>query len=91
MEEIKELNNPQTKPIQERLKESMTILKQLNELGVHKTNPAYKELSEKFNEWVRGGDSWSGDIEFPRYNRIAQVSLPVKLGRFATCNFLVKH
>jgi hypothetical protein len=81
----------QTKPIQERLKESISILQQLNDLGVHKTTAAYKELSEKFNEWVRGGEAWSGDIEFPRYNRIAQVSLPTKPGRVATCNFLVKR
>jgi len=86
-----EQSKQQTKSTQERLKESISILKQLNDIGVHSTNPAYKELSGRFNDWVRGGEAWTGDIEFPKYNRIAQVSLPVKLGRVATCNFLVKH
>jgi len=79
-----------TKPLQERLKESITILKKVKEMGIHETDPAYKELSGRFSDWVKG-EGWSGDIEFIRYNRKAQVNLPVKKGKYATVNLLVNR
>jgi len=80
-----------TKPMQERLKESITILKKIKEMGIHQTDASYKELSSRFSDWVKGGESWSGDIEFTRYNRKAQVSLPTKIGRYASVNLLVNR
>jgi hypothetical protein len=76
------------KPTAERLKESMTILKQLQDLGIHPTDPGYKELSGKFNEWIRGGEAWQGNVDFHRWNRRARVLLPTKAGRVAKCDFL---
>jgi hypothetical protein len=76
------------KPTAERLKESMTILKQLQDLGIHPTDPGYKELSGKFNDWIRGGEAWQGNVDFHRWNRRARVLLPTKTGRVAKCDFL---
>jgi hypothetical protein len=74
----------------ERLNESIRILKQLKDLGISDLDPSYKELSKKFNDWVKGGDKWEGSIDFYRYNRIANVVLPVIVGKYAKCDFLVR-
>lgn len=78
----------EVKPIGERLQESMTILNQLKDLGISDTDPGYKELSAKFNDWIRGGDAWQGNVDFVRWNRRAKVLLPVKPGCIAKCDFL---
>jgi hypothetical protein len=79
----------QVKPIKERVSESMHILNQLKELGIPDTDPGYKALSEKFNQWIRGGDVWEGNVDFHRWNRRAKVLLPIKQGRHAKCDFLI--
>jgi hypothetical protein len=79
---------PPTKPMAERIKESMAILKQLQELGIHTTDPSYKELSGRFNDWIKGGEAWVGNVDFYRWNRRAKVLLPTKLGTIAKCDFL---
>ena len=55
---------PSTKPTAERIKESMAILKQLQDLGIHITDPSYKELSGRFNDWIKGGEAWVGNVDF---------------------------
>lgn len=76
------------KPTDERLRESMTILSRIQELGIANTDPSYKELSAKFNEWIKGGDAWQGTIDFHRWNRRAHVLLPTKIGTIAKCDLL---
>lgn len=78
-------NVKEVKPVQERLKESIEILKKLVELGVPDTDPSYKELSSHFNIWIKGGDAWQGTVDFMRFERRAHVVLPTKLGCKATC------
>jgi|UniRef100_A0A6C0HFZ4 hypothetical protein len=73
----------------ERLKESIRILSKLKELGVHVTDHSYKEISGRFNDWIKTGEEWSGTIEFPKYRRTANIHLPVKQGKYAKCDFLV--
>jgi hypothetical protein len=77
---------PAIKSIQERLKESIELLKKLRDLGVPDTDPSYKELSAKLSEWVKGGDAWQGHVDFQRFERRAYLVLPTKPGRIATCN-----
>jgi predicted double-glycine peptidase len=77
------------KPMEERLQESMTILRKLQDLGVPSTDPSYKELSGKFSEWVKGGETWQGNVDFYRFNRRAKVLLPTRPGAVAKCDFLV--
>lgn len=77
------------KPVKERVQESMNILQQLLELGIPDSDPGYKALSAKFNEWIRGGEAWHGNVDFHRWDRRAKVLLPTKPGTQAKCDFLV--
>jgi hypothetical protein len=76
------------KSTEERVRESMSILKKLQELGIPSTDPSYKELSTRFNEWIKGGETWVGNVDFYRWNRRAKVLLPTRPGAVAKCDFL---
>jgi hypothetical protein len=76
------------KPMEERLKESMTILRKLQGLGIPSDDPDYKILSSKFNTWIKGGPAFEGTIDFQPWNRRANLILPVKQGYIARCEFL---
>lgn len=80
-----------TKPVKERVSESIHILNQLKALGIPDTDPGYKALSERFSTWIRGEEPWQGHIDFHRWDRRAKVLLPVKPGTIAKCDFLVYH
>jgi hypothetical protein len=77
-----------TKPLQERIQESISILNKIKDLGITDTDPGYKELSLKFNDWIKGGDAWQGNVDFIRWNRRAKLLLPTKPGTIAKCDFL---
>lgn len=79
--------NP-VKPVKERVSESIHILSQLKALGIPETDPGYKALSERCNQWIRGGEPWQGNVDFHRWDRRAKVLLPVKPGTVAKCDFL---
>jgi hypothetical protein len=83
-EKVSQKEKP-VKAQEERLKESMYLLQQLRELGIAQTEPGYKELSGKLNDWIKGGPSWSGTIDFHRFNRRARVILPTRPGVVSTC------
>lgn len=76
------------KPQTERLKEAMEILHKLKLLGVKDNDPDYKELSGKFNDWIKMGPTWTGTINFYNYNRKAKIVLPIKPQATAKCDFL---
>jgi len=84
-----ESGNP-VKPVKERVSESIHILNQLKALGITDTDPGYKALSEKFNQWIRNGEPWQGNVDFHRWDRRAKVLLPVKPGTVAKCDFLIR-
>lgn len=90
---MSDVSNPlhQLKPVKERVRESIHILSQLKALGIPDTDPGYKALSEKCNEWIRGEEPWQGHIDFHRWDRRAKLLLPVKPGTIAKCDFLVYH
>lgn len=88
MARSKEDETKPVKPTSERLKESMEILKQIQELGISDTDPGYKALSAKFNDWIRGGEPFQGHVDFQRWNRRAKVLLPTKPGAIARCDLL---
>lgn len=79
----------ESKPIKERLNESMDLLRKIQELGIAATDPGYRELSKIMNEWIKGGEAWKGEVDFHRWNRRAQVVLPTKPGTNAKC--VLKH
>lgn len=75
----------------EKVKESITILKKLQELGIPTNEPGYVMLKDKFNDWIKSNEPWKGEIYFPRFGREAQVNLPVDPGRVSTVNLLKPH
>jgi len=78
------------KPLADRVKESVHLLKQLLAGGVQETAAGYAELKERISEWVKTGKRWEGDVEFPIYGRYAEVVLPFKSSQTATIAFRVK-
>ena len=74
----------------DRVKEGVSILKQLRDNGVQEYSLGFEDLKEKIKEWVSGEDSWEGSIEFREYGRIAEVELPRYNNKAAGMNFRVK-
>ena len=74
-------NGKPLKSKRERVKESITILKKLKELGIPNNEPGYYQTKEKLDEWIAGGDQWDGRIDFPRFQRRAELLLPVRPDR----------
>lgn len=65
----------------DRVKESITILKKLEELGIPSTEPGYQQTKMKLDQWIQGGNQWSGRIDFPRFGRRAELVLPIRPDR----------
>jgi hypothetical protein len=74
-------NGKPLKSKMDRVKESITILKKLKELGIPSNEPGYTMTKQKLDEWIAGGDLWEGRIDFPRFQRRAELLLPVRPDR----------
>lgn len=75
---------------EERLKEGISLLKQLREAGVKELYGGFQELKTRISEWVTTGDSWEGTISFAEHGRVAEVELPKYNNRAAGMHFKVK-
>lgn len=75
---------PDPKPKEDRVKESIEILKKLRDLGLSEREPGYVLTKQKFSEWVATGEPWTGDIEFPMLQRKAEIVLPARADRVAS-------
>lgn len=80
----------QIKPKEDRVKEGISILKQLRDNGVKDYSLGFIDLKTKISEWVSGEDGWEGTIDFRDYGRVAEVDLPKYTNRAAGVNFKVK-
>ncbi len=67
----------------DRVKESVTILRKLQDLGIVNTDPGYLEVHQHLKQWIDGGDAWDGRVDFPRFGRRAELVLPVRPDRVA--------
>jgi len=76
---------------EDRLKETMNLLQQLQENGVKKTSLSFLDLQKKMGAWVQTGISADYVVPFPEYGREAIVSLPRYDNKAATINFKVKQ
>ena len=65
----------------DRVKESITILKKLKELGIPTNEPGYLLTKQHLDEWIQGGPQWDGRIDFPRFQLRAELVLPVRPNR----------
>lgn len=75
---------PTLKPVGERLKEGVALLRKMLDLGIVETEPGYTAVKERIDAWVRRDEAWSGKADFVRYGRRAYVNLPLKAGCEAT-------
>jgi hypothetical protein len=64
------------KPKEDRLKEGITILQKLREVGITDVEPGFREIQNYIRVWVAGGPAAQHRIEFPRYGRVAELLLP---------------
>ena len=76
------------KPKAERLKETITLLKKLPEVGIPREAYAYSQVQDLMTAWVNGGPSISETIDFESH--WGNLTLPVKLGRVASLDLKVK-
>jgi hypothetical protein len=74
-------NGRPLKPKADRVKEAITILQKLKELGIPSNEPGYLMTKHQLDEWIAGGDRWDGRIDFPRFQRRAELILPVRPDR----------
>lgn len=72
------------KPVGERLKEGVTLLRKILDLGIAETEPGYVVMKEHVDAWIKRDEAWSGKADFVRYGRRAYVTLPMKPGCEAT-------
>ncbi len=72
------------KPVGERLKEGVTLLRKILDLGIAETEPGYVAMKERVDAWIKRDEAWSGKADFVRYGRRAYVNLPLKAGCEAT-------
>jgi hypothetical protein len=73
-----------------RVKEGVNLLRQLQEVGISKDEPPYKEIQAKVSDWVKTGDPWQGKVEFFRYGRVAEILLPRKATAVASLALKMK-
>lgn len=79
-------STPAEKPKGDRVKETITILKKLQEVGFAETEPGYQELKRLMSKWVHDGEAATYKVEFPRYGRRAELVLPARADRAASVN-----
>lgn len=68
--------DPKMKPKADRVREGITILTRLREVGIGPTEPAYQEIQRHVSEWVRTGETVQAKIPVARHGRIAELLLP---------------
>jgi len=75
---------------EERLKEGISLLKQLLEIVKNEGTPGYPEVKAVITEWIQTGVPYLGRIDFEFYARYAEISLPKSAKLAATLAFKVK-
>lgn len=68
------------KPKAERLQETITILKKLQEVGVPETDQGYIDAKAKLSAWVATGESAKHTVIFPLVSRRGELVLPRRAG-----------
>ena len=75
------------KPKEDRLKEGISLLKQMNDMIQDLEHPGMVELKKVITVWVADGKAYDGKIDFYDHDRFAEVSLPRTANRAATVAF----
>lgn len=74
----------QDKPKQDRVKETIRLLKGLQANGLSERDGSYKAIKDLMTLWVENGEAVDTKIDLFRQNRIAHISLPKTADRPAT-------
>lgn len=72
------------KPKEDRLREGITILKKLREVGIPSDNGGFKEIQKTISDWVTTGTAVQIRIPIPRYDRDAELVLPARKDKVAS-------
>lgn len=80
---------PPEKPKEDRVRETITILKKLEEVGIGTFDPGYELVKGAMREWVNTGVAASLTVEFPRFGRRGELVLPARADRSASLNLKV--
>ena len=75
------------KPKEDRLKEGISLLKQMNNMIQDLDHPGMIELKKVITTWVSDGKAYDGKIDFYDHDRYAEVSLPRTANKAATVAF----
>ena len=59
-----------------RLNESLSVMKQLYDLGFDREYPPLKEISKKLSDYVKTGKPEIITVSFKEYGRVAHLVLP---------------
>ena len=77
-----------TKPKGERLKETITLLKKLPQVGVPVESYAYSQVQDFMTVWVNDGPAAFERIDFDTH--WGELNLPVKEGKVSTLELKLK-
>lgn len=72
----------------ERLKETITLLKKLPEVGIARESWAYSRVQDLMTAWVNGGPAVTEKIDFESH--WGTLVLPVKEGKVSSLDLKVK-
>lgn len=79
---------PNLKPKAERLKETITLLKKLPEVGVPRESYAYSQVQDIMTTWVYDGPATRTTIDFETH--VGELVLPVEEGKVSSLDLKVK-
>lgn len=68
----------------DKVKETITLLTKLKEIGIPDNEPGYTETKKRCDDWIQGTEAWSGRIDFPRFGRRAELILPARADRVSS-------
>jgi hypothetical protein len=72
----------------ERLKETITLLKKLPEVGIARESWAYSQVQDLMTAWVNGGPAVTEKIDFDSH--WGTLVLPIKEGNVSSLDLKVK-
>jgi len=64
------------KTIQERLSDTLNILRKILDIGVEKDSSEYLTTKAHLDTWIKSGEPGFYKIPFPSHGRIAHMTLP---------------
>jgi hypothetical protein len=76
------------KPKAERLKETITLLKKLPQVGIPESSFAYGKIKEMMTAWINDGPAVKEHIDFISHKGI--LTLPVQAGKVSSLDLKAK-